>query len=352
MLLLGYARLAPGQNRRRTADVQSNLSALPTRLRTLLWVLAINGALLGIEGIIQRVEGSGNLLFLVKPRVNPGAESQFGPFAYRANASSYFNLAWPVCLGLWYTLQQMSRRKSHHILLFCAAVMAACPVISTSRGGAIITAALTVASALLVLFASFLPSLVRGRRPPHSLPLRRYLLTAFGILVFAGLASGIAYKFGWKSLKPRISAYAMLEGFTVREEMYLRARPMARDYPWFGTGPGTFMTVFQMYRFSTDTYWPAQLHNDWLETRITFGWLGSGLIFLALLCVTARPLFPGGINVPLPFLVFTWLALAGCLAHARYDFPFQMYSILFLFVTLCAMLTAVTLKGRIRESGG
>ena len=63
--------------------------------------------------------------------------------------------------------------------------------------------------------------------------------------------------------------------------MYDLARPMAADYPLFGTGPGTFETVFQLYRPRPETYWPAQLHNDWLETRITFGWLGSGLIALA-----------------------------------------------------------------------
>jgi hypothetical protein len=42
------------------------------------------------------------------------------------------------------------------------------------------------------------------------------------------------------------------------------------------------------------------------------------------------------------FVVLTWLALAGCVAHARYDFPFQIYSILFLFLVLCAILSDLT----------
>jgi hypothetical protein len=33
-----------------------------------------------------------------------------------------------------------------------------------------------------------------------------------------------------------------------------------------------------------------------------------------------------------------WLALAGCLVHARYDFPFQICSIVWLFLILCAVL--------------
>ena len=37
-------------------------------------------------------------------------------------------------------------------------------------------------------------------------------------------------------------------------------------------------------------------------------------------------------------LVMMGLALAGCLVHARFDFPFQVHSILFLFILLCAIL--------------
>ena len=67
------------------------------------------------------------------------------------------------------------------------------------------------------------------------------------------------------------------------------------DYPLFGVGPGAFEPVFQLYRASPDEYWPAQLHNDWLELRITFGGLGFGLLVLALLLVLARWWVSGGL---------------------------------------------------------
>jgi O-antigen ligase len=127
-----------------------------------------------------------------------------------------------------------------------------------------------------------------------------------------------------------------------REQMYENARPMAADYPLFGTGPGTFESVFQLYRKTTDTYWPAQLHNDWLETRITFGWVGSGLIALSLIAVVLRWFARGGIHGGRRFIILIWLALAGCLVHARYDFPFQVHSIVFLFLVLCAILFNLT----------
>ena len=121
-----------------------------------------------------------------------------------------------------------------------------------------------------------------------------------------------------------------------------QARQMAADYPVFGTGPGTFEAVFNLYRITTETRWPAQVHNDWLETRITFGWAGSALISLAFATVLVRWFVPGGMHGGRRFVVLTWLALAGCLVHARYDFPFQVYSILFLCLVLCAILSDLT----------
>jgi len=74
---------------------------LPSRLRLLLWVLCVNGALLALEGIIQRQSGTTKLLWLVEPRVNKEAIAHFGPYAYRANGAQFLNLLWPLALGFW-----------------------------------------------------------------------------------------------------------------------------------------------------------------------------------------------------------------------------------------------------------
>jgi O-antigen ligase len=297
-----------------------------------MWLLGINGAVLAIEGILQRLEGSGELLFLVKPRVNPGADTQFGPWAYRANAAQYFNLLWPVCLGFWWMYQRRVRGWRHHALLACAGLMAACPVISTSRGGALVTGGLALVS-VLVLGAW------------HALDRLRHRAgggrgTFAALAAFLGLVFALGLALGWKALEPRM--LALEEGFNLREEMYANARPMARDYPVFGTGPGTFQYVFQLYRISTETYWPAQLHNDWLETRITYGIVGLSLLLAALAAVGARWFAGGGFYGGRRFVALAWLGLAGCLAHARFDFPFQIHSILFLFLLICAILFNVS----------
>jgi len=305
---------------------------LPARLRRLLWVLSLNGALLAVEGIAQRLEGSGKLLFLVKPRVNPDAVTQFGPYAYRANAAQYFNLLWPVTLGFWWIAHRAAglKRKAHHLLLLGGTIMAACPSISTSRGGALITVGIAALAAVL-LFTTHFAFVVRKKRDRRTQVLTFALLTLF----FAA-ALALGYSLGWKALKPRLTQ--INEGFAGRARMSELARPMAADYPLFGTGPGTFEPVFQLYRGSTKTYWPAQLHNDWLETRITLGWAGSSLVGLALVTVFLRWFGRGGIHAGRRFVFLLWLALAGCLVHARFDFPFQIHSIVFLFLIVCAVL--------------
>jgi O-antigen ligase len=313
---------------------------LPARSRRFLWLLCLNGALLGLEGIIQRLEGSGRLLFLVRPNVNPGAETQFGPWAYRANAASFFNLLWPFCLGFWWTLHRSGgfRRNLHHVLLLAAAIMAACPIISTSRGGAMISAGILGLAVLFLWLADLF--LAVSHKPDQ----RTRWLTYAVLLAFGISALWLGGHFGWKTLKPRMKQFS--EGFSGREEMYENAKPMAKDYVWFGTGAGTFEPVFQLYRKDLETYWPAQLHNDWLETRITLGRVGLGMILLALVCVPARWFARGGIHGGRRFTILSWLALAGCLVHARFDFPFQIYSILLLFMTLCAVLITQTRRPR------
>lgn len=309
---------------------------LPARLRGLLWVLCINGALLGIEGIVQRLEGSGRLLFLVKPLVNPGADTQFGPWAYRANAAAYFNLLWPVCLGFWWTLHRSARsgRISHHFLLLCTAVMAACPIISTSRGGAVISVGLALFAALFFGAAHLLFNV------PRDWTFTRWAAALILIVLFLGGGLTMGYRLGWDSLAPRMEEFEV--GLEQREQMFDVARPIARDYPWFGTGPGTFGWIFQLYRGASDAYWPAQLHNDWLETRITFGRVGSAMIGGAFLLVLLRWFLPGGIHGGRRLVALTWLALAGVLAHARWDFPFQIHSIVFLFMIWCPVLSCLS----------
>ncbi len=313
-------------------------SLLPERLRRLLWVLSVNGALLGIEGIFQRLDGTAYLLFFMPTHDNPQALSQFGPFAYRSNAAQYFNLLWPVSLGLWWSLERAYRRgwrdsttfglRSRHMILVCAMIMAACPIISASRVGAVVAVANLVVVAVVLWSAQH----KENRR------------TKAGIVVCVAVVLGLAASLGWSDLGPRFEKDEFDAGLAGRNSMYEMARPMAEDCPLFGTGPGTFGPLFQLYRPDPEEYWPEQLHNDWLETLITFGGLGSVLIAAAFFVVLSHWFVARGIHGSRHLVPLFWAALAGCLFYARYDFPFQVYSIVFLFLVLCAALFSLSHK--------
>lgn len=332
---------------------------MPERLRRLLWLLAINGALLGIEAIVQRAVDSPRLLFLVRPRIHQTAEGQFGPYAYRSNAAQYFNLLWPVALGFWWTLnrRRAERREaharpreslkgpSHNLLLVAAGIMAACPIISTTRAGAIISFGIAGAAALVFAATGALTLPGARRLSGRNAGRNAASLVSRALVTFFVAAMALGMVLGWKQLQPRLSE--LNDGFAGREEMYEAARPIARDYPLFGIGPGAFETVSQLYP-RPDIFWPTQLHNDWLETRITFGWVGSALIAFTFVCVVVRWWARGGIHGGRRFVILTWLALGGCLLHARFDFPFQIHSTLFLFVLLCAVLFTLSRRPEIR----
>ena len=115
-------------------------------MRRLFWVLTLNGTVLAIEGLMQRAEGGNKLLWLVVPRFDQDPVSQFGPYAYRANAAQYFNLLWPAVLGFWWAcVSSLRRRKSANyfagrnrpaVLLPCVLIMAilSAPFLQPRRG--------------------------------------------------------------------------------------------------------------------------------------------------------------------------------------------------------------------------
>ena len=326
-------RDARGEDREQSAEGAGGVrpSAFPMRLQRLLWVLCMNGALLALEGILQRLSGTNKLLWLVQPVINQSGELQFGPYAYRSNAAQYLNLLWPVCLGFWWTLRRATRGSGRAggrvgggpqvLLLPCAVLMAAAPIISVSRGGAIVAWAEILAALALLMFV---------QRKGH-------WLLRLGIILLFAASLALAGHLGWEKLQPRLKTL-FSDDLGGRVEIYRNARQMARDFPWLGTGPGTFPWIYHLYRASAQSEWAAYAHNDWLETRITFGGIGFAMILAALASALLRWFGGGGIEAHWLFVSMIWLALAGCLLHARFDFPFQIYSTLALFLHLSAIV--------------
>jgi len=322
-LLWGWQRAAL-----RGEDRQPSMSGT-ARFRALCWVLALNGMLVATQGILQRLSGSSRLLWM-RPSWWGDALSCFGPFSYRGNAAEYLNLLWPVALGFWWLLSRERRREQgsarlltdgpEMLLIPSIVMMIAASIISLSRGGALVAVGLLALMGLLLALQRGLGA--RGR---------------IGISAFVAVIAASVWLLGWENLAERFQS-AGLANLSGREEIYKNARLIAADYPVFGVGPGAFRTVYHLYRGAVAETWHGFLHDDWLETQVTFGWVGFGLVLAQLAALAAWALAPGKPRVGAVFSTTAALALVGCLIHAKFDFPFQTYSVFYTFVAVAALL--------------
>ena len=133
------------------------------RMQLLLWTLAINAAAVALVGMLQRLDGTQELLWTFFNHLN-GGWGAFGPFPYRSTGAQYLNLMWPVTLGFWWVLRRrnVARRSvsnrsggdPHVLLLVLAVLTAAGVVVANSRGGFLVLVGLLVAVFALVMFWS------------------------------------------------------------------------------------------------------------------------------------------------------------------------------------------------------
>ena len=310
---------------------------LTRRLKRLLWVLSLNGALLGMESILQRLEGGNKLLWIRPTTVYPWADFQFGPYAYRGNAAQYFNLIWPVALGFCWSLRAEQLRESkgraklgsgpHLLLVPLAVLIAACPIISTSRGGAFLS---------LLGMASLFGVFVLLRHRDHTFPIKI-------LLIFALLLLAPGFYLGWAPLKNRLSELTQENAdlSAGRLDQYEVAMKMIQDYPLFGVGPRAYETVSQFY-VRANQEWFGDAHNDWLQTVAEWGWAGFVLILFTLLVGLTMAL---NARAPNPILIAALvISEVLTLIHAVFDFPFQIHSILFTSLVLLAVLVSLAFK--------
>jgi O-antigen ligase len=100
--------------------------------------------------------------------------------------------------------------------------------------------------------------------------------------------------------------------------------------------------MYWMYRSDPSRLSMYYTHDDFLQTLVTFGHVGLAAIGMTLVLVFAFWFLGRGVATPFPFAGFLWVALGGCLAHAKFDFPFQIYSLQLMFLSICALLTSVS----------
>lgn len=291
------------------------------RISKLIYMLVITLGVIGFISILQRQHYSGNdgkLLFLLSPKINTMNIDQYGPYAYRSNACTIFNMIWPIGLGFYL---QMSKKNLHvnklkigqspeFIILIFTIIIAICPIISSARGGYFIMLLITLLILIILLLSN------------ANFRYIKYSIYSTIVLVLL-----IGYYVGYDSINLRIERM-LIDNMSGRTELYTNAISMIQEYNiLYGAGPGAYQTVVSFDNHELNN-WPAWVHSDYLEFLLTYGIAGSVIIFFSILLILAMMYINLRSNSYHYLILFSIISMIGLLTHAIFDFPLQVHSIL------------------------
>lgn len=296
--------------------------ASPARLKRLAYAMVINGCLLSIFALIQKVRAPSYTIYGISV---PG--EAFGPFINRNHFASYVNFS--IFLGLGLFLTSMQRKAGAYRvtaagqkvpvsystggfseilqhpeavwLLVPIAVCVTAVMASLSRGGI-----------LSMLVALGLAALVWKRRNGSQ--------NLWAILAIPLVALGILLWYGATPTLERLDQeHTSTEG---RFNIWQAGWSAFRKFPVVGTGFGTFSVVEPLYRPATADQSMLHLHahNEYIEAMVEGGIIRLGLTIALVWLVLRtgwRALQSRQSTVEPALLLGAW---AGCITLAVQSF--------------------------------
>jgi hypothetical protein len=328
----------------------ADLSQRPIWLLRLWWTIAGTGASIAFLGLLQK--GSGAEMIFWQPSWSGANTNFFATYYYHANSGAFLNLVLPPVAGL--AIRSVAKREKPitvAIWLSATLIVLIAILANTSR--------MAQAIGILLLLAL---SLGPARTLLHVAKRAEKFTLVTGAIVIVITIAAIAQASRldqplerWNQLMPRISQDA-------RWLVAVASLPAVRDAGFFGFGPGTFRVVFRHYTGDVNDrirgVWRF-LHQDYLQTLLEWGWIGSALwatLFFGGIAVALRNLHSANASKWSPryrvLLALSVLALAGVALHAFVDFPFQIASLqLYVATYLGICWSSVNWKSGNAESG-
>jgi hypothetical protein len=313
-------------------------------LLRLWYTIGLVAGSIAFLGLLQKATGARMIFWQTAPP--SGVTTFFATYYYHGNAGAYLNLVWPLTAGLAvraFTTPSHPGMRALWISMFIVTLAAV--LANTSRMAQLI-AVLSLTVLCMQLGPMLLRKLSRIEKNIAVAGAIAILLTLFAL----GQATHLEQPHNrWQSVTERISSDSRWRASRV-------AMGALGDIGCFGFGPGTFRVVFPSYNNVANKPAPGTwrfLHEDYLQTVLEWGWLGSSLLAL---------LFFGGIAIGIrsykksaaqdwaprrrllqPLVV---VALGGVALHALVDFPLQIASIQLYVVTYLGLCWGSSVWGR------
>ena len=294
-------------------------------LLRLWYTIGLAGGTIAFVGLLQKATGAQMIFWQTAPVW--GAKTFFATYYYHGNAGAYLNLVWPLTAGLAVRAFTKPSHPGMRALWVSVLILTLGAVLANTSRMAQLIALLLLIALCVQLGPALLRKVSHGEKNIALAGVIAILLTLFAL----GQATHLEQPLNrWQSVTKRISSDARWQASRV-------AIGALRDVGFFGFGPGTFRVVFPSYNNVANKPAPGTwrfLHEDYLQTVLEWGWVGSSVWAL---------LFVGGIAIGIrsykksaaqgwaprrrllqPFVI---TALIGVALHGLVDFPFQIASI-------------------------
>jgi O-antigen ligase/tetratricopeptide (TPR) repeat protein len=328
--------------------------ASPERFRRLAYLLVINGGLLAVFGLWQKVRSPANVVYGMTVE---GAQT-FGPFINRNHFAMYVNCC--VCLGMGLFLANLQRARGEYaaeqrnrfsptqyftnpltdILHHPSAAWVLVPIAVGITG---VLASLSRGGMLALALAAVLGALALRKKGRHVvIPLIAIPLVALGILAWYGAEP---------TLQRIDQEHLATEG---RFTIWRASWEAIKDFPLVGTGLGTFLYVEPLYRpaSANQDMMILHAHNEYIEALVEGGVVRFVLTLLLVALVlrlgwraarysqrTRDQLLAAG----------GWAACVTVAAHSVGEFGVHLPAIAAVLAVIAAHLTAMGATARERE---
>lgn len=286
--------------------------------RPFVWFLLCFGFVVAVFGIVQSFTFNGKLYWFRELRES---SAPFGPYVNRNHFAGLMELIAP--LGLAVLLHRGVPRDQLPLVGLFSGISIAALLLSASRGGALSFAFQLVLLSLLVWVRPV------SRRAIAIVAL--VLVLTGGFAVWLGVAQAFQrFRGGWSEEIGSGRRWVIVKD-TWR---------IFQDYPAFGTGAGTYATVYPRYESFYDGKVVNHAHNDYVELLAEMGLAGAacGVAFVVLLAGGALPRLDWTrCSFAASARVGALVACAGLLLHSLVDFNLHIPSNALLFL-LCAVM--------------
>ncbi|MFC3121286.1 O-antigen ligase family protein [Agaribacter flavus] len=316
------------------------------RIKLLLTVMVASGTFQAIYGILE-------VLLNTKTSLVFGFEvtsSATGSFVYRNHYANFLMLCLCAGLGLIVTSLEKERTaspkdflrvfasnmlSSKAIIRICLAIMVIALVMSRSRMG---NTAFFVSMAITGVLALLL---IKNRS-------QGLIVLIVSIFIIDLLI--VSTYFGLDRVQQRLAQTSFEQ--ESRDEVVREASQIIQDFPFFGSGGGSFYSIFPSYQESKIHAFYDHAHNDYLQFIIEYGIMGA--IILATICgftlyksLRAMKVRKNSIFRGVGFA--SSMAMIGMGIHMMVDFPMQAFAnscYFIIFIALAMISNSLRLRKR------